>query len=98
MNRSHLQHALVALILQCTPGFGWGDWVLGGALAVGFFWGREHAQAEYKWIQGHGGKRTPEATTQAMNLRTWSLDMWLDATVPTAVVVAVWWWAVGQSL
>lgn len=98
MNRSHIEHTIVAVWLQCIAGIGWGDWVIGAVLAAGIFWSREHAQAEYKWIQANGGKRVFLASLYALDMRKWGLDSWLDAAVPTAATVALWWVMAGQYL
>ena len=61
---------------------------MGGLLAVGFYWGREVAQAERKagtppWWSG-------------FDVRKWSLDAKLDLLFPviacTCVCVATYWW------
>ena len=96
MNRSHIEHTIVAIWLQCIPGMVWGDWVIGAVLAAGIFWSREHAQAEYKWIQTNGGKRIWLAPLYALDVRRWSRDSILDAVAPTAATVGLWWLMVGQ--
>lgn len=96
MNQSHIEHTIVAICLQCTPGVLWGDWIIGAALAAGWFWSREHSQNEYKWIQVNGGKRTWIAPLMALDVRKWSLDSWLDALVPTLATVGLWWLMTGQ--
>jgi hypothetical protein len=90
MNRSHIEHTIVAVWLQCIPGMIWGDWIIGAVLAAGWFWSREHAQNEYKIIQARKGKRTPYDPLLALDVRKWSLDSILDAVVPTAATVAMW--------
>lgn len=91
MNRSQLEHTILAVWLQAIPGVIWGDWIIGAVLAAGFFWSREHTQNEYKWIQANGGKRTPIAPLMALDIRKWSKDSILDAVVPTVATVGMWW-------
>ena len=98
MNRSHIEHTIVAVWLQCIPGMIWGDWIIGAVLAAGIFWSREHSQAEYKWIRANGGKRLWIAPLMALDVRQWSLDSWLDALVPTLATVGLWWLMAGQYL
>lgn len=51
-------HALVALALQIAVGLACGNWWAGGLLGAALFIGREHAQAEYRWIESFGlGRR-----------------------------------------
>lgn len=50
-----MTHALIAALVQFTFGLLTGNWWIGAAMAL-FYVGREHAQAEYRWIEhfGHG--------------------------------------------
>jgi hypothetical protein len=78
MNKTNLQHAIFALLIQSTIGFASGDWWAGFAAAVSFFLGREHAQREYKiykWGQKTGRKWWKGFTG-------WSKDAWLDFLSP----------------
>lgn len=57
-----------------------------------FFIGREHAQAEERYIEANGGRRyhTPVAPEWAVfNLKWWDRDALLDWILPTLVVVSV---------
>lgn len=89
MNRSHIEHTIVAVWLQCIPGFLWNDWVTGAVLAAGIFWSREHAQAEYKWIQANGGVRANTKWPEfgALQPKLWSTDSILDFVAPALCVV-----------
>jgi hypothetical protein len=58
-----LEHLLISLCLQAAIGFATGNWWAGAAVCAALWIGREQAQAEYRWIARHGGKRA--------NLRWW---------------------------
>ena len=51
---TNLQHLAIAIALQCFVGLVTGNWWAGAALSAGIFAGREHAQAEYRWIEQVG--------------------------------------------
>ncbi len=69
---------------------------LAGALAGAFFFiGREHTQAEYRWIDlfGHG-KRINLPWWGGFDPKVWTkLDSWLDWVVPTLVCLGAAWFA-----
>jgi hypothetical protein len=50
-----LAHPLVAVGLQIVLGLITGNFWLGALGGSAMFIGREHAQAEYRWIEHHGG-------------------------------------------
>lgn len=92
MNRSHFEHAGYALLMQAAIVLTTGDWWAGAAFGAAFFVGREHAQAEDRYIAANGGTRyaTPlPAEFGALLPSSWNLDSALDFVVPAAVVVAV---------
>lgn len=89
MNVSNFAHALLAMICQAAvalialcAGFDVvSAYTIGGALAVGFYWGREVAQVERKagtppWWSG-------------FDVRNWSADNWGDFLMPLAACVFV---------
>jgi len=90
MNRTHLEHLLVALIIQ---GFfvgifyvlkqPHGAW-LGAVFVTALFLGREHAQREYKI-----GDPSQLKGYEALDIWRWSLDAKLDLLIPTAAVFLV---------
>lgn len=94
MNLSNVLHAGLALLMQAIvagAAIGLGEdavaaAAMGGFLGVGFYWGREVAQAERKlgtppWWSG-------------LDIRKWSQDAVLDLVCPlvvcSAAVIAVW--------
>lgn len=91
MNLSHLTHAIVAMIVQLSVALITGDWLAGATAGVALFIGREHAQAEHRYIAANGGKRyeTPlPAEVGALLPASWSRDSVLDWVAPAVVVVA----------
>lgn len=89
MNRSHFEHLGFALLVQAVIGLLTGNWWAGAAAGAFFFLGREHAQAEHRYIYANGGARylTPAMPElAALNPRHWRLDDVLDCVVPVAGV------------
>ncbi len=93
MNRTNFEHAGYALLFQlviaaafwlCLDLWTIGLWA-GGLFAVGFFIGREHAQAQNKYQIGY---------IKAFDVRIWSLDARLDLLFPFTACLAL---AVGQT-
>lgn len=92
MNRTNFEHTIIALVMQAILGLLTGNWWIGAAFGAAFFLGREHAQAEERYIEANGGSRyhTPVAPEWAVfNLRWWDRDALLDWITPTVAVVAV---------
>jgi hypothetical protein len=83
MNRTHLEHAIFALLMQLPFGL-FGFWWVGAALAIGFFTGREHAQREY-----HIGDPSKLPPWAGFDYWRWPLDSQLDLAAPVAVVLGV---------
>ena len=80
-----LGHAALALALTLLAGLACGQWWAGAMLGAGLFLGREHAQAEYRWIDAF----TPDRRRASLpwwggfDPRVWGkADAWLDWTVP----------------
>ena len=82
MNRSNLEHLIVALLIQVLTGLFSGEWVLGAIAASFLFLGREHAQREYKI-----GDPSKLIGYEALDFWRWSRDGLLDLLVP---VCGVW--------
>lgn len=86
-----MSHALFALLLQVVIGLVTGGWWAGAALGVGLFVGREHACAEYRWIEQFGlGKRANMPWWGGFDPKVWpKADQWLDWILPTIAVIVV---------
>lgn len=90
MNKTHLEHAVIALIMM-VPFVLLGIPAAGAAFSIAFFLGREHAQAEDRYIKANGGTRAsvPKPPEFAcLNKKYWSTDSLLDFIVPTIVSLA----------
>ena len=91
MNISNFEHAGYAVLMQVIVGLLTGNWLAGAMLGIGFFAGREHAQAEYRSIEKfYGGKRAnlPNDFVAFMP-RAWDLDSVLDLLFPIIACTAV---------
>lgn len=103
MNKTNFEHAFAAVVLQIilagvlilfgafVPQVAY-PFIAGAALGVGVFIGREHAQAEHRYIYRNGGQRwaTPRLPElQAFKPEYWDDDSVLDIVVPLVSVVIV---------
>jgi hypothetical protein len=91
---TNFQHLAIAIALQCFIGLVTGSWWAGAALAAGIFAGREHAQAEYRWIEQVGEhKRANLHPWDALEPRMWDFHSWFwNLSLPVAAVLAIAWW------
>ena len=90
MNRTHLEHLFIALIIQgffvggfYLLGLQHGAW-FGAIFVTALFLGREHAQREYKI-----GDPSKLVGYEALDIWRWPLDAKLDLLIPTIVVFLV---------
>ena len=87
---SPVYHALLALAAQTAIGLLTGNWWAGAAFGAAFYIGREHAQAEYRWIKEFGdGKRSNMPAWGGFDHRVWDIPSLLDCLVPLAAVLLV---------
>ena len=92
LDLSPLFHALLAVAAQVLIGLLTGNWWAGAAFGAAFYIGREHAQAEYRWIKEFGdGRRSNMPAWGGFDPRVWSGNYasWLDWLVPAVAVVGV---------
>ena len=82
----NLEHSAYALLFMAIVGLLTGNWLAGAMLGVGFFLGREHAQAEYRVIQKfYEGKRANMPWYGGFEPRGWDLKSVLDFGLPIIV-------------
>lgn len=94
MNRTHVEHVLIALAFQVPIGVFTGNWWAGAAFGAAIFFGREHAQAEIRYVKANGGNRylTPNSPEiGCLHPRYWNLDSVLDCTLPALAVALLAW-------
>lgn len=65
-----------------------------GFLPVGFFLGREIAQAEYRYIQAHGGKRYNCPWYCGLIPSAWTIKGLLDWILPLVIVIIYNVWSI----
>ena len=92
---NYLEHILVALIIQGAVRLLGGSWWAGAAVASAYFLGRELSQAEYRWIEHHGGGlRANMPWWGPLDHRVWTkLDQWLDWIGPVLATSSLAWFA-----
>ncbi|CAB5194581.1 hypothetical protein UFOVP171_12 [uncultured Caudovirales phage] len=83
------EHLLIALVVQAAMGWLTGNWWAGAALMSGVLMGREHAQAEYKWIERYGqGRRANLPWWGWADPRVWDVHSWFwNLSLPIAAVL-----------
>lgn len=91
MDLTPLLHAAITLAAQAVVGLLTGDWLAGGVLVCFWWFGREHAQAEYRWISAVGtGKRAAMPWWGGFDPRAWNMPSVLDWALPMAAVAGAW--------
>ena len=86
----NLEHPAYALLFMAIIGLLTGNWLAGVMLGVGFFLGREHAQAEYRVIQKfYEGKRANMPWYGGFEPRGWDRKSVLDFVLPIAATAIV---------
>lgn len=91
MDLTPLLHAAIALAAQAVVGLLTGDWLAGGVLVCFWWFGREHAQAEYRWISAVGtGKRAAMPWWGGFDPRAWNMPSVLDWALPMDAVAGAW--------
>jgi hypothetical protein len=91
MDKTPIEHALIAVAVQVALGLWIGDWIAGAALACTWFIAREHTQAEYRWIAKFGGGlRSSLRAMDWIDKRVWNIGSVLDFAAPIAACVAVY--------
>lgn len=83
------EHLLIAVAVQAVLGWLTGNWWIGAALMSGVLMGREHAQAEYKWIEHYGqGRRANLPWWGWADPRVWDVHSWFwNLSLPIAAVL-----------
>jgi hypothetical protein len=85
-----VEHSAFALLFMTIIGLLTGNWLAGAMLGIGFFLGREHAQAEYRVIQKfYDGKRANMPWYGGFEPRGWDLKSILDFGLPIIVTTIV---------
>lgn len=85
-----LTHTIIALSLQLICVWFTADWWLGAAIGAAFYVGRELAQAEYRIIYTHYGRKRANAPWWCgFYRRAWTAKGLLDLLAPVAAVFAL---------
>jgi hypothetical protein len=87
-----MNHCLLALPIQLAAWLLTGSAWAGCAVVAFGFWMREVAQAEYRWIEAHGGLRSQMPWWMGLDMRLWTAKSLRDFISPalfTAAVAAV---------
>ncbi|VCU72405.1 hypothetical protein PIGHUM_04504 [Pigmentiphaga humi] len=91
MNITHLEHAVVTLIVQALFGLAFGNWFIGGVMACCWWMGREHAQAEDRWVGRFGqGRRANMPWWGGFDPKAWHMDGLLDWVIPIVVAIVLY--------
>lgn len=83
-------HCTIALAIQTGTAFITGSWWIGAAYAAGLYIGREHSQAEYRWMANLGVNRSGLKWWSGFDYSiAWTSKGLLDWICPAALVSAV---------
>lgn len=85
-----MMHALIAILIQIGLGLASGNWLLAGLAGAAVFIGREHAQAEQRWIERFGlGRRANMPWWGGFDVRVWNRKSLLDWIAPIAATLII---------
>lgn len=80
-------HAIISAALTLLAGVLFGQWLIGALIAAAFYVGREHAQAEYRWIEWLGdGSRSNMPWWGGFDPKVWSHKSLTDFALPALVL------------
>ena len=86
---SPLVHGVIAALIMGIVGLLTGHYIAGACLGAGFFLGREHAQAEYRWMDWQGAHRSGREALGAFDPEVWNLGSIFDLLVPMIPLAAL---------
>lgn len=92
MNKTVIGHTVLAITFQMIIGLLTDNWWAGAAFGSAVFIGREHAQAEYRYIKANGGKRyhTPlPPEIGCLRMEYWDKGSMLDWIAPVVGTLVV---------
>lgn len=76
-------HTLIVIVLQVIVGLITENWLIGGVAGAAVYIGREHAQAEYRWIETYGfGRRANMPWWGGFDLKVWNWKSVVDWFLP----------------
>jgi hypothetical protein len=86
-----ISHIVLAILIQLLVRILSGSWITGTVAVFAWFFSREIAQAEYRWIEHFGaGLRANMPWWGGFDPRVWRYaDPWLDWIVPSLVSSAI---------
>jgi hypothetical protein len=85
-----LDHLLISICLQAFIGAATGNWWAGAAVCAALWIGREQAQAEYRWIAQHGGKRENLCWWNTLEPAVWNFhNAFWNLALPIAMTAAI---------
>lgn len=85
--KTGIQHGVMAVVIQAIVFVVLKDLIAGALVGSALFYGREHAQAQYKLANGKSVKTLK--WSDGANPVAWNLDGKLDFGIPVAMTFAV---------
>lgn len=80
-------HAVFAAAMTLMLGMTLGQWIVGAVFAAAFYMGREHAQAEHRWIEIYGGGRRANMPWYGgFDPKVWNLKSVTDFAAPALIL------------
>ena len=88
-----LNHTFIALFIQGLVWLLTGNLIYGALLAIAYFYGREFAQAEYRWMDANNTNRSAMPWYVGFDIRNWTYDALVnDFVLPSIAVICVAWY------
>lgn len=85
-----MSHMMIALVIQAIGGLITGNYLHPAILVAGFYLGREHAQAEYRFMAKFGITREHMPLWAGFDPQVWTLADVLDWFLPLVTVLTVY--------
>lgn len=96
MDWTPFEHAAIAVLCQLIGWFVTGDIYYGACLGIGIMIGREHSQAEDRWMSLNHSSRKYMPEWAGFDPKVWDWASILDIAVPlafcTAIALAAHYW------
>lgn len=90
MDYTPIEHAAIATGIMALVWFTTNDTLAGAMAGSWFFLGREHSEAEYRWMALHKMNRTGKEVIGAFSPSVWTLGSLLDWIVPAFACATLW--------
>lgn len=90
MDYTPIEHAAIATCIMVLVWFATNDALAGAMAGSWFFIGREHSEAEYRWMDLHKVSRDGRESLGAFSPAVWTIGSMLDWIAPALACATLW--------